>query len=257
MAWYSYKYVTESVFSPGIVRHAFKLRALPCDNEFQRVEMTTFEVSPGCALCSSTDGQGNAVQWGAYDCLHDTFRVVSAGRVEQTQPYALHGTPQPYYLTPTHLTAYNAGMQQRARLAAQDATGPFDTARRLMQLVHEWLTYTPGLTTTATTAQEVFADRRGVCQDYAHLMIALCRSLGLHARYANGLIEGEGQTHAWVEVSDGEVWLPFDPTHDVEPQWGYIKIAHGRDANDCATIRGRFYSWTSECQTAVCQLVTQ
>ncbi|MDO4497959.1 MAG: transglutaminase family protein, partial [Bacteroidales bacterium] len=80
----------------------------------------------------------------------------------------------------------------------------------------------------------------------AHLMIALCRAKGWYARYVNGFILGEGQTHAWVEVSDGNVWVPYDPTLDVIPDWGYVKIAHGRDANDCPTNRGRFLGFTTE-----------
>lgn len=249
---YSYKYITESTFSPAVEWHFFKLRAIPCNNEFQRTEGATLEILPACLLCHSVDGQGNAVQWGSYDSLHGTFKVISEGKVTQRQPYAIHESPAPYYLTATPLTAFTEKMQRVARQRTQEANGVFEKARCLMRLVHYNIAYTPCHTTTATTAAEVFNDPRGVCQDYAHVMISLCRSVGIHARYVNGFISGEGQTHAWVEVSDGQVWLPFDPTHDKEPEWGYIKIAHGRDADDCPTNRGRFYSWTSETQSVLC-----
>lgn len=265
---YQYSYITESTFLPAVEWHFFKLRALPCENEFQRVRRSLLSIHPDCALRHNLDGQGNAVQWGCICEEHDAFRVVSEGEVVQERLYALHESPAPYYLAATQLTQWNEKMQQEARqiiasvqsahsrdaqpvlTPCGDRRGPLSLAESLMHYVYNYLTYTPLHTTTATTALDVYQDPRGVCQDYAHLLIALCRSVGVHARYANGFIAGEGQTHAWVEVSDGQVWLPFDPTHDIIPQWGYVKIAHGRDASDCPTNRGRFYSWTSEQQSA-------
>lgn len=199
------------------------------------------EIAPDCHWQQCCDGQGNLIQWGSCEAVHNRFRVVSVGRVEQFAPYLIHETPAPYYRTQTRLTSCTAEMVEWAQ-RCQDAA-------EVMHAVHQHITYQPCCTTTATTAAEVWSDGRGVCQDYAHLMLAVCRALGMAARYVNGLIEGEGQTHAWVEVSDGEVWLPYDPTHDVQPTWGYIKIAHGRDADDCPTNRGRIYSWTRETMT--------
>lgn len=255
---YTYKYITSSTFSPAIGWHFFKLRAVPCTNEFQRVVSGSLEVMPHARVLSSVDGLGNAVQWGSIEDDHTAFRVESEGEVEQLAPYVLHEKPAPYYLTPTHLTTLNDADQVTARLRAEgkltDKAEAFALASEVMRVVNQYITYTPAHTTTSTTAAEVWADPRGVCQDYAHVMIALCRALGLHARYANGLIVGEGQTHAWVEVSDGRQWQAFDPTHNVSPQWGYIKIAHGRDADDCPTNRGRFYAWTCETQTVLTQI---
>lgn len=202
------------------------------------------------------------MQWGSLSVLHDIFRVLSEGQVEQFQPYALHESPAPYYLAATRLTACSEQALLRAlhdiRGAAGDSAGTLPSglslASAIMHWVHGYIAYVPGHTTTATTAMEVFADPQGVCQDFAHLMIALCRAVGLHVRYVNGFISGEGQTHAWVEVSDGSVWYPFDPTHDTRPDWGYVKVAHGRDADDCPTNRGRFYGFTNERQSVCCRL---
>lgn len=199
------------------------------------------EIAPDCHWQQCCDGQGNLIQWGSCEAVHNRFRVVSVGRVEQFAPYLIHETPAPYYRIQTRLTSCSAEMVEWAQRCHD--------AAEVMHAVHQHITYQPCCTTTATTAAEVWSDGRGVCQDYAHLMLAVCRALGMAARYVNGLIEGEGQTHAWVEVSDGEVWQPYDPTHDVQPAWGYIKIAHGRDADDCPTNRGRIYSWTRETMT--------
>lgn len=249
---YQYEYITESLFVPAVQWHFFKLRAIPCDNEFQRVEGGTLRVTPACLLFHSKDGQGNDVQWGSFGYMHDTFKVESAGTVIQRQPYALHETPAPYYLTATRLTQCTEAMLELLEQFSDKTC--FGLSLAIMHKVHNHIVYAPGHTTVATTAEEVFTGRQGVCQDYAHLMIALCRAAGLHARYVNGFIAGEGQTHAWVEVSDGKVWLPFDPTHDLEPEWGYVKIAHGRDADDCPTNRGRIYGCTNESQFVIAKI---
>ena len=97
-----------------------------------------------------------------------------------------------------------------------------------------------------TTASDVMRHRKGVCQDYAHLMTALCRMAGMPARYVCGLMKGEGQTHAWVEVHDGQCWYAFDPTNDTAIASGYIKLAHGRDALDCPVSRGTYLGVSTE-----------
>ncbi|MBQ0057982.1 MAG: transglutaminase family protein [Bacteroidales bacterium] len=250
---YRYSYTTESSFSPEVTWHFFKLRAIPCTNEFQKVTDDCLEIRPSCLVSRATDGLGNAVQWGTISQGHSSFTVTSEGTVNQLLPYAIHESPEPYYIAPTRLTAWNDEMSAAALNKKKDGS-VFDSARNIMRMVNKHMTYTPCLTTTETSAIEVYEDPRGVCQDYAHLMIALCRAAGIYARYVNGIIAGTGQTHAWVEVSDGNVWLAFDPTHNTMPEWGYVKIAHGRDANDCPTNRGRFYSWTTERQTVMCQL---
>lgn len=115
-----------------------------------------------------------------------------------------------------------------------------DRCLDIMHRVYTHLTYTPNVTSMLTSAAEVWQDRRGVCQDYAHLMVALCRNEGMAARYVCGLMAGEGQTHAWVEVHDGQCWYAFDPTNDTAVASGYVKIAHGRDALDCPVSRGTY-----------------
>lgn len=263
---YRYTYVTKAVFSPQVEWHFIKCRAVPCSNEFQQTEDERLVVTPSLQLFCSQDGQGNQVQWGSTSQAHDALQVLSEGIVHQSVPYCLHEQPAPYYLTPTRLTtcveASRQVQQVITNLGISQATPPteadcFRLAESLMHLVYSHVAYTPGYTTTATTAAQVWNNPHGVCQDYAHLLIALCRLARVHARYVNGLIEGEGETHAWVEVSDGSQWLPFDPTHDVLPQWGYVKIAHGRDADDCPTFRGRIYGRTLEQQQVWCSLSVQ
>ena len=81
-------------------------------------------------------------------------------------------------------------------------------------------------------------------------MIALCRQRGIPARYVNGFLTGEGETHAWVEIFDGYNWLGFDPTHGRCISDGYVKLAHGRDVRDCSVSRG-LYTGQAAQQTTI------
>jgi transglutaminase-like putative cysteine protease len=119
-------------------------------------------------------------------------------------------------------------------------------ARRINRWVFERMQYAHEITDIHTSAAEALSLGRGVCQDYAHIMIALCRLCGIPARYVSGHLLGEGGTHAWVEVllplDEGgriRVW-PFDPTHGREPGLTYVTVATGRDYSDVAPTSGTF-----------------
>jgi transglutaminase-like putative cysteine protease len=106
--------------------------------------------------------------------------------------------------------------------------------------IQKSMTYVPGITTVQTTASQSLEIGQGVCQDLAHLLISLCRKAGIPARYVTGFMQGEGYTHAWIEFYDNGSWYGYDPTHNKQIDTGYIKIAHGRDYEDCSIDRGVF-----------------
>lgn len=126
-------------------------------------------------------------------------------------------------------------------------------AINLMHKVFETMTYTPGATNTATTLAEVIEKRHGVCQDYAHLMIACLRSLGLPARYVSGYLRtvsldkdkapsslvGADASHAWVAVYVPNAgWIELDPTNDMIVGTDHIALGWGRDFSDVSPLRG-------------------
>jgi len=137
-------------------------------------------------------------------------------------------------------------------------------AEALMEKLHRDLTYAPGETTIATPVMEVLENRRGVCQDFAHLMIGCLRSRGLAARYVSGYLRtnpltlpsppvtgervpkagegalvGAGASHAWVAVySPPFGWIELDPTNDTRVGMDHIAIAWGRDFGDVSPLRG-------------------
>lgn len=123
--------------------------------------------------------------------------------------------------------------------------------RELAARIHNDFAYTPNLTNVSTRVAEVLALRQGVCQDFAHLMIAGLRGLGLPARYVSGYVytrAGEGETarpgsdasHAWVSAwcGPGIGWVEFDPTNDLLVENEHIVLAYGRDFPDATPLRG-------------------
>ena len=100
-----------------------------------------------------------------------------------------------------------------------------------------------------TTAEEAFMQRKGVCQDYAHIFIALCHLAKIPARYVAGMMVGEGFSHAWVEILSDGVWYAIDPTHACMANDTYIKISVGRDAEDCMINKGIMKGGGTQLQT--------
>jgi len=144
------------------------------------------------------------------------------------------------------LTAADDALRAAATELRAAATDDLALARLINTWVYGQISYAYGVTSVKTTAAEALAGKRGVCQDSAHIMLAICRACDLPARYVSGHLLGEGGTHAWVEVllphpdGGGYVAWPFDPTHGNEPGLNYITIAVGRDYGDVAPTSGTF-----------------
>jgi transglutaminase-like putative cysteine protease len=124
---------------------------------------------------------------------------------------------------------------------------PLETARRIVQRSHESLRYRRGVTTVHTSADEAFADGAGVCQDFAHLALALAKAAGLPSRYVSGYFhpdpsasvgeEVTGESHAWVELWTG-AWWGYDPTNDCPIGRRHIAVGRGRDYADVPPVKG-------------------
>ncbi|RMF87697.1 MAG: transglutaminase family protein [Nitrospinota bacterium] len=116
----------------------------------------------------------------------------------------------------------------------------------LTRFLHGYFTYQPHITRIDTPLAEFMRLKTGVCQDYAHAMLALCRCMGIPSRYVSGYLYtgnsdavGAEASHAWVEVFlPGSGWVGFDPTNGSEVTEGYVKVGHGRDYDDVPPVRG-------------------
>lgn len=151
------------------------------------------------------------------------------------------------FLEQTPLTMPDDALDAVAERLRADADDPASIAGRINDWVHAALRYQYGTTSVKTPAAAALAGGVGVCQDYAHIMLALCRSCGLPARYVSGHLLGEGGTHAWVDVllpdpdaPGGFIAQPYDPTNGCIPGLKYITVAVGRDYRDVAPTSGTF-----------------
>jgi transglutaminase-like putative cysteine protease len=140
-----------------------------------------------------------------------------------------------------------------------DNVNAFDAIQRMAELIYRDFTYQTGVTDVTTSIEEIVAGRQGVCQDFTHLLLGMCRAIGVPARYASGYIverghsganapsRGVGASHAWVEAfTPTHGWRGFDPTNNLVANEFYVKIALGRDYSDVPPTRGTYHGGPGE-----------
>jgi transglutaminase-like putative cysteine protease len=127
----------------------------------------------------------------------------------------------------------------------------------ICDFVFRRLEYSRHATTLKTSASQSLQFGRGVCQDFAHAMIAICRELKIPARYVSGYLPGEGAAHAWCEVFCEEAWQAFDPTHNRAVRDDYVFVACGRDFRDCASHAGTFRGSAKATLQSFCKTVVE
>jgi len=248
MKWLFFHYDTFLEFERPVAEHQFVLRCMPRTNDRQRVVRAEVEVSPAVPLSVQDDGFGNAVQTGCVFFEHNSFHYSAHGEVFVSPDNKDRGALNPAFAYPSRLTEPTPEML--AFVEALRLNGDRRAAAQaISSAVHAHIAYSPGSTDVQTTAAQAFAGRAGVCQDYAHVFVALARLAGLPARYANGLVVGEGASHAWAEVYIDDGWAGFDPTRNVVVGDGYIRFSVGRDFDDCPIERGVFFGDGGQRQT--------
>lgn len=148
---------------------------------------------------------------------------------------------------PTLLTAPGENLTEIARELRSRADSPRDLAARVSAFVSGHMKYASGVTSVKTPAARAFELGAGLCQDYAHVALALCRAAGLSARYVSGHMLGEGGSHAWLEalipLENGTFEaVGLDPTNARAPNPSYVVVATGADYADVAPTTGMFRS---------------
>ena len=242
MRRYRYNYQSILYFEVPVERHDFYLRCLPCENACQHIVAEELHIRPASHILQGMDGQKNRIQYGYTNEQHDAFVFTCNGEVELSA-YRLPASGNGgLYRVESRLTLSGPRLEALSQsLLFPDGLSVADKALQIADAVHHAMTYMPQSTDNQTSAEEALTRGQGVCQDYAHICIALCRRKGIAARYVNGFVVGTGVTHAWIEVLiDEGAWIGIDPTANRAATEGYIKIAHGRDAADCPVNRGIF-----------------
>lgn len=239
-------------FSEPVWKHRFTLKCMPVSNLCQRIEETMLSIEPEPRCGESVDSFGNREFYGTVEEPHQRFyvkvsgiAVTGLGSFENALPSHQLGSfryPSDYTRPGRCLKEYMASLSFAEGMSAYDR-GVF-----LMHRLHQDFVYEKGVTTFQTTAEEAMCLGRGVCQDYAHILIALLRMLKIPARYVVGMMIGEGFSHAWAEMESEGRWYGLDPTNDALVGENYIKISHGRDYNDCVVNKGVFTGIASQKQ---------
>ncbi|HET7535525.1 MAG TPA: transglutaminase family protein, partial [Candidatus Didemnitutus sp.] len=169
------------------------------------------------------------------------------------------------YLQPSTYVDVNADLTRLARDVTSGEAGAWHAAQLLLEYVHREFNYQPATTNSHTHMREVLQTRAGVCQDFSHVMLGLCRSLQLPARYVSGYLfngpteqlKGAQASHAWVEVFLANLgWLGLDPTNNQIVAGRHVKVAVGRDYADVPPIKGT-YRGTGKRTLSVDVLVTR
>jgi transglutaminase-like putative cysteine protease len=251
------------------VRESFnELRLQPASNPRQTVESFLLKVMPSTRLRHYHDFYSNCVHHFEIPEPHNSLLIESRLEV-LTQPLAgLQLADRPAPLTklktaPETDRCYDFLQSSRYvdvgpeiwRLAVDATHGEQDLwqiAVRLMDFVHKRLTYAAKSTTVHTHMRDVLARGMGVCQDFAHVLLGLCRSLQIPARYVSGYLATEtaSATHAWTEVFvPGHGWAALDPTHNRVPDESYVQLATGRDYADVAPVSGTYKGTTERTLT--------
>ena len=248
-------HATTLSYTAPVAETVLEVRMAPPSDEDQTALSYRLRITPRAPVTSFRDGFGNRV---------DLFNVTTPYRelvIEATSFVRTHRRPALNRLEhiswpPEGLTAIDAvEFLQPSPLVDRSealdecvaklspATGSLaDVARRAMDALAGRLKYEKRVTTTRTPVSEALALGRGVCQDFAHLFVGICRGLGLPTRYVSGYVNhpGEIATHAWCQIwaGTGMGWIDVDPTRGEFPGDDYVVIAVGRDYSDIPPNRG-------------------
>ena len=253
-------------FSSPVTEQYFLLRCVPVSQGCQVVVSRNLEITPQTPITTFTDSFGNRVYQGLIEKSHSSFSFHSTAKVLVDGENGIHARCQPYFKYETELTRCSKKMKEflyetfkdsellesiKAKKIKNSKIKEF--ALVLMNAVHQKIKYEPSSTNIKTTAAEAFEKEKGVCQDFSHIFISLCREAGVPSRYIAGVSVGEGATHAWSDFfvpyddyisNDASLiegrWFGADCTRNKIADDIYCILSSGRDFEDCKVDVGIF-----------------
>ena len=258
---------TEYQYSSAARDSVNEIKLRPRDTKSQKCLSSILSILPPASPAPYSDLYGNRAHYVEIPEAHD--RLVVEARIRMTTSPAIDFEKLPYgvamssliklkgrddchpYLQSSPYVDVNPAVWREAVDIMADSSDVFQTSYAIMAFIFAEYNYQPGATHVSTHANEVIKKRKGVCQDFAHAMVAFCRSLKIPARYVSGYffdatrdhsLRGSEATHAWVEVFvEGHGWIGLDPTNNKVIDDTYIVLAVGRDYTDVAPISGSYF----------------
>lgn len=270
MSHYAIRHVTRFTYASPVSESLMEVRMQPRSEGAQRCLRFELGIQPRGRVLGYRDYLGNSIHHFDVPARHGQLTVTARAHVEIEDvpglPAALPDGawdavdrwtaegehwdfrhPSRFAVWSEPLVAYAGSLGEAGRRAHD----PLTTVRQVMAAVHDDFEYVPKSTRVDSPIDEALAARAGVCQDFAHVMIAIVRRLGLPARYVSGYIAPRAAgdraglvasaTHAWLDVLfPGIGWAGFDPTNNTEAAARHIRVAVGRDYADVPPTRGVF-----------------
>lgn len=262
-------HTTHYSYGSSVIDSVNELRLSPKTDEHQICHEHTILTEPPVNLFSYEDYFGNQTHFFTLNAPHEELKITMNSIVETNIPdnpptsslsfedekeilksesfqnqYAEYLMETPYTVIVPELHEFVANI-----IAQQTFKSTYLMLKGISEAIYTNFTYDPSATNVHTTLKETLQLKRGVCQDYAHLMIGICRTLNIPARYISGYhfigdpeneaLEVQHASHAWVEAFVPEIgWIPFDPTNNGVIDWRYVKTSHGREYSDVAPVKG-------------------
>jgi transglutaminase-like putative cysteine protease len=262
MEEFTIEYFIENKYDETVRKANFQLLIIPETNEHQKVLESKFFCSENkdIHLSKNSFGFDTITYYIPKPFSEFWFKLFLKIQVQKYNPFSISPLlPEKeferinsidfqidnhLFLTETELTK----MPKLNNISFSEYSGNIQVFEYLLELnnyIFALLKYVPESTNVNTPISEVLEIRKGVCQDFAHLFISVCRQNKIPARYVSGYLNqgtnftGSSQLHAWVEALIPELgWIGFDATNNLLADYHYIKIAHGTDYRDCSPIIG-------------------
>jgi transglutaminase-like putative cysteine protease len=265
--YYSIRHVTRFSYDAPVNESLMEVRMQPRSEGAQRCLRFELGVTPRARVLAYLDVLSNSVHHFDTPPRHTELTITARAQVQldpmpavpaavatsawaELEQVAARGD-QWDYLQPSHFAAWTPSLVEYAGAARTSDGGadPLTAMRALMAAIHRDFEYVPKSTRVDSPIDDALATRRGVCQDFAHIMIAAGRRLGVPCRYVSGYIAPQSKedrvtlvasaTHAWVEAMlPGLGWVGLDPTNDIDAGLRHIRVAVGRDYADVPPTRG-------------------
>jgi transglutaminase-like putative cysteine protease len=263
-------HLTRLDFGHEVMESVMDTHLGPRDDADQHVDRFALRLEPAGHVKTYRDGFANAAHLVTHTRPHMFLQVTAESevRTQLADPFELpKRSPMPLDpmeladgLDPSPLVPRLPALAEMAApFRPADAVDSFEAVRKMTELIYHDFEYRQGVTDVHTSVAQILDNRQGVCQDFAHLLIGLCRAIDVPARYASGYIVVNGATeadaptrgsdasHAWVEAfTPTHGWRGFDPTNNLVANDRYVKIAIGRDYKDVPPTRGTYQGGGTE-----------
>ncbi len=273
---YKVDHYTAYRYSEPVMLSHQQLHLAPRQLDYQAIHAHEVVVKPAPTQRRQlTDPFGNPVTEIAIEAAHRSLDIIARSTVSVTERPTIEAAQTPAWETVRDALAYRAAWQPPAALLeatqflfespyarvkrilrayAENCFAPgqpvLSAAVALMAKIHGEFKFDAGATNVTTPVMKFFEQKRGVCQDFTHLMISCLRSTGLAARYVSGYLlthpapgkprrVGADASHAWVALFiPGEGWVDLDPTNNLRPALEHVTVSWGRDFSDVTPLRG-------------------